>query len=75
MFYLFCKINPQLKFDLIWLWTLATSFERSQLRPLFPILEAGPDELHAAVPFLLSFVMGMLSVFSRLPTFFPIFFG
>ncbi|KAI4338666.1 hypothetical protein MLD38_023695 [Melastoma candidum] len=36
----------------------ATSFGRSQLQPLFPILEALPDELHFTVPYLLSFVLG-----------------
>uniref|UniRef100_A0A7N0UA87 AB hydrolase-1 domain-containing protein n=1 Tax=Kalanchoe fedtschenkoi TaxID=63787 RepID=A0A7N0UA87_KALFE len=36
----------------------ATSFRRSQLQPLFPILESWPDELHFALPYLLSFVMG-----------------
>jgi len=36
----------------------ATSFGQSQLQPLFPILEALPDELHVAVPFVLSFIMG-----------------
>ncbi|TQD93006.1 hypothetical protein C1H46_021486 [Malus baccata] len=36
----------------------ATSVERSQLQPLFPILEAMPEELHFAVPYLLGFVMG-----------------
>lgn len=37
---------------------LATSFGRSQLQPLFPLLEAMPDVLHQTVPYLLSFVMG-----------------
>ncbi|KAL5701401.1 hypothetical protein ACHQM5_026743 [Ranunculus cassubicifolius] len=36
----------------------ATSIEKSQLQPLFPILEALPDELHVTLPYLLSFVMG-----------------
>ncbi|KAG5549362.1 hypothetical protein RHGRI_014643 [Rhododendron griersonianum] len=36
----------------------ATSFGRSQLQPLFPLLEALPDGLHMTVPYLLSFVMG-----------------
>ncbi|CAA2989926.1 acyltransferase At1g54570, chloroplastic [Olea europaea subsp. europaea] len=36
----------------------ATSFGRSQLQPLLPLFEALPDELHATVPYLLSFVMG-----------------
>lgn len=37
---------------------LATSFSRSQLQPFFPVLEALPEELHNAVPYLLSYVMG-----------------
>ncbi|KAI9098966.1 hypothetical protein K1719_024733 [Acacia pycnantha] len=49
--------NPTVDLVLI-LANPATSFGRSQLQPLFPILEAMPNELHAAVPFLLSFVMG-----------------
>ncbi|KAE8729101.1 Acyltransferase-like protein [Hibiscus syriacus] len=36
----------------------ATSFGRSQLQPLFPILESVPDELHVTIPYLLSLVMG-----------------
>ncbi|XVF06247.1 hypothetical protein REPUB_Repub06bG0031300 [Reevesia pubescens] len=36
----------------------ATSFGRSQLQPLFPILEAFPDGLHITIPYLLSLVMG-----------------
>lgn len=36
----------------------ATSFARSQLQPLLPILENLPDELHFTVPYLLSFIMG-----------------
>ncbi|KAF8018013.1 hypothetical protein BT93_H3036 [Corymbia citriodora subsp. variegata] len=36
----------------------ATSFGRSQLQPLLPLLEAMPDGLHFTVPYLLSFVMG-----------------
>ncbi|XP_028120824.1 acyltransferase-like protein At1g54570, chloroplastic isoform X1 [Camellia sinensis] len=35
----------------------ASSFGRSQLLPLFPLLEAMPNELHITVPYLLSFVM------------------
>ncbi|KAB1202776.1 hypothetical protein CJ030_MR8G022184 [Morella rubra] len=51
----------------------ATSFGRSQLQPLFPILEAMPDGLHSAVPYLLSSIMGdpvkmaMVNVESKLP--------
>lgn len=41
-----------------WHFILATSFGRSQLQPLFPILEAVPDGLHSAVPYLLSSIMG-----------------
>ncbi|RVX18958.1 Transposon TX1 uncharacterized 149 kDa protein [Vitis vinifera] len=37
----------------------ATSFGRSQLQPLLPILESLPDGLHFTVPYLLSFIMGM----------------
>ncbi|XWS57636.1 hypothetical protein CRYUN_Cryun09bG0190300 [Craigia yunnanensis] len=36
----------------------ATSFGRSQLQPLLPILEAFPDGLHVTIPYLLSHVMG-----------------
>ncbi|KAK6233042.1 hypothetical protein SCA6_003115 [Theobroma cacao] len=36
----------------------ATSFGRSQLQPLFPILKAFPDELHVTIPYILSLVMG-----------------
>ncbi|XP_052193640.1 phytyl ester synthase 1, chloroplastic [Diospyros lotus] len=36
----------------------ATSFGRTQLQPLFPLLESLPNELHITVPYLLSFVMG-----------------
>lgn len=51
----------------------ATSLERSQLAPLFPLLEATPDELHWTIPYLLSFVMGeptkmaMVNVDKKLP--------
>lgn len=44
--------------DMLSLSILATSFGRSQLQPLFPILEALPDELHVTVPYLLSSIMG-----------------
>ncbi|KAM1144750.1 hypothetical protein FF1_033516 [Malus domestica] len=52
----------------------ATSVERSPLQPLFPILAAMPDELHIAVPYLLSFVMGdptkmaTVNIENRLPS-------
>ncbi|XP_024982966.1 acyltransferase-like protein At1g54570, chloroplastic isoform X2 [Cynara cardunculus var. scolymus] len=36
----------------------ATSFDRSQLQPILPILEVMPDTLHVTIPYLLSFVMG-----------------
>ncbi|XP_078445009.1 esterase/lipase/thioesterase family protein [Wolffia australiana] len=36
----------------------ATSFGRSQLQPVIPVLESIPNELHFAVPYLLSFIMG-----------------
>ncbi|XP_077218489.1 phytyl ester synthase 1, chloroplastic-like isoform X2 [Tasmannia lanceolata] len=49
--------NPNIDLILV-LSNPATSFGRSQLQPLLPILEALPDELHTAVPYLLSFVMG-----------------
>ncbi|PNX91892.1 acyltransferase-like protein chloroplastic-like [Trifolium pratense] len=49
--------NPTVDLVLI-LVNPATSFGRSQLQPLLPILESFPDELHVTVPFLLSFIMG-----------------
>ncbi|KAF9681673.1 hypothetical protein SADUNF_Sadunf05G0026400 [Salix dunnii] len=64
--------NPQIDLVLI-LANPATSFNRSQLQPMFPLLEALPDELHSAVPYLLSFVMGdpvkmaMVNIESKLP--------
>lgn len=64
--------NPEIDLVLI-LANPATSFNRSQLQPLFPLLEALPDELHNAVPYLLSFVMGdpvkmaMVNIESKLP--------
>ncbi|GMY31349.1 acyltransferase-like protein At1g54570, chloroplastic [Fagus crenata] len=48
--------NPAIDLVLI-LSNPATSFGRSQLQPLFPILEAMPDGLQSAVPYLLSSVM------------------
>ncbi|KAK1583384.1 hypothetical protein Q3G72_023286 [Acer saccharum] len=65
--------NPSIDLVLI-LVNPATSFGRSQLQPLFPILEALPNELHATVPYLLSFVMGdpvkmaTVNIDSRLPS-------
>ncbi|CAL0302253.1 unnamed protein product [Lupinus luteus] len=49
--------NPTIDLVLI-LINPATSFGRSQLQPLLPILEVMPEELHASVPFLLGFIMG-----------------
>ncbi|KAL5701399.1 hypothetical protein ACHQM5_026741 [Ranunculus cassubicifolius] len=49
--------NPSIDMILV-LVNPATSIEESQLQPLFPILEGLPHELHAMVPYLLSFVMG-----------------
>lgn len=49
--------NPTIDLVLI-LANPATSFGRSQLQPLFPILEAFPDGLHVTIPYLLSLVMG-----------------
>ncbi|XP_075522831.1 phytyl ester synthase 1, chloroplastic-like isoform X2 [Primulina tabacum] len=49
--------NPKIDL-LVVLANPATSFGRSQLQPLFPLLEALPNELHITVPYLLSFVMG-----------------
>ncbi|KAH7865461.1 hypothetical protein Vadar_007036 [Vaccinium darrowii] len=49
--------NPTIDLVLI-LANPATSFGRSQLQPLFPLLEALPDGLHVTVPYLLSSVMG-----------------
>ncbi|XP_050220627.1 phytyl ester synthase 1, chloroplastic-like isoform X1 [Mercurialis annua] len=49
--------NPKIDLVLI-LVNPATSFSRSQLQPFLPVLEAVPEGLHNAVPYLLSFVMG-----------------
>ncbi|CAN0920527.1 Phytyl ester synthase 1, chloroplastic [Linum grandiflorum] len=49
--------NPQIDLVVI-LANPATSFPRSQIQPLLPLLEAIPDGLHSVVPYLLSFVMG-----------------
>uniref|UniRef100_A0A2N9I8R5 AB hydrolase-1 domain-containing protein n=1 Tax=Fagus sylvatica TaxID=28930 RepID=A0A2N9I8R5_FAGSY len=51
--------NPAIDLVLI-LSNPATSFGRSQLQPLFPILEAMPDGLDSAVPYLLGSIMGDL---------------
>ncbi|KAJ7978061.1 Acyltransferase-like protein, chloroplastic [Quillaja saponaria] len=64
--------NPTIDLVLI-LANPATSFGRSQLQPLFPILEALPDELHVTIPYLLSFIMGdpikmaMVNIQNKLP--------
>ncbi|GAV64222.1 DAGAT domain-containing protein/Abhydrolase_6 domain-containing protein [Cephalotus follicularis] len=64
--------NPTIDLVLI-LVNPATSFKRSQLQPLFPVLESMPDELHGTVPYLLSFIMGnpmkmaMVDIERRLP--------
>ncbi|KAK1400794.1 Acyltransferase-like protein, chloroplastic [Heracleum sosnowskyi] len=49
--------NPTMDLVLI-LANPATSFGRSQLQPIFPLLEALPEELQVAVPYLLSGIMG-----------------
>ncbi|KAJ9541340.1 hypothetical protein OSB04_027846 [Centaurea solstitialis] len=49
--------NPKIDLVVI-LANPATSFDRSQLQPLLPILEVMPDTLHVTIPYLLSFVMG-----------------
>ncbi|KAK8966382.1 Acyltransferase-like protein [Platanthera guangdongensis] len=49
--------NPSIDLVLI-LVNPASSFGRSLMQPLLPILEALPSNLHVAVPYLLSFAMG-----------------
>ncbi|KAG0599609.1 hypothetical protein M758_12G165200 [Ceratodon purpureus] len=49
--------NPKIDLILV-LANPATSFDRSQLQPLFPLLQATPSELFGVVPYLLSFIMG-----------------
>eukprot|EP00268_Persea_americana_P053045 TRINITY_DN5981_c1_g2_i6.p1 TRINITY_DN5981_c1_g2~~TRINITY_DN5981_c1_g2_i6.p1 ORF type:complete len:704 (+),score=126.08 TRINITY_DN5981_c1_g2_i6:141-2252(+) len=64
--------NPTIDLILI-LSNPATSFGKSQLHSFSPILEALPEELHTAIPYLLSFIMGdpvkmgMASVEKELP--------
>ncbi|XP_060218058.1 phytyl ester synthase 1, chloroplastic-like [Lycium barbarum] len=64
--------NPKIDLVLI-LANPATSFGRTQLQPLLPLLESLPDEIHVTVPYLLSFVMGdpmkmaMVNIDSMLP--------
>lgn len=49
--------NPNIDLVLV-LANPATPLERSQLQPIFPLLEAWPSEIQVAIPYLLSFVMG-----------------
>ncbi|RAL50466.1 hypothetical protein DM860_016933 [Cuscuta australis] len=49
--------NPKIDLVVI-LANPATSFGRSQLQPLFPLLEATPSNLQFTLPYLLSLVMG-----------------
>ncbi|GMH13192.1 hypothetical protein Nepgr_015033 [Nepenthes gracilis] len=49
--------NPYIDLVLI-LANPATSFARSPLQPVLPLLGAIPDEFHITVPYLLSFIMG-----------------
>lgn len=42
------------------LFSAATSFAKTPLQPILPLLEAMPSDLHVTVPYLLSFVMGIL---------------
>ncbi|XP_064947319.1 phytyl ester synthase 1, chloroplastic-like isoform X5 [Musa acuminata AAA Group] len=61
--------NPNIDLVLV-LVNPATSFGKSQVQPLIPILEALPSNLHVTVPYLLSFIMGTwvshVSVASRI---------
>jgi hypothetical protein len=52
--FLYCKITCPL------LLVPATSFAKTPLQPILPLLEAMPSDLHVTVPYLLSFVMGIL---------------
>ncbi|KAG2597578.1 hypothetical protein PVAP13_5KG235900 [Panicum virgatum] len=49
--------NPQIDLLLI-LVNPATSFAKTPLQPILPLLESMPSEFHVTVPYLLSFVMG-----------------
>ncbi|CAO2202849.1 unnamed protein product [Urochloa humidicola] len=49
--------NPQIDLVLI-LVNPATSFAKTPLQPILPLLESMPSEFHVTVPYLLSFVMG-----------------
>ncbi|KAJ6848674.1 acyltransferase-like protein, chloroplastic [Iris pallida] len=64
--------NPSIDLVLI-LINPATSYNKSQLQPFVPALEALPRDLHATVPYILSLVMGdpvkmaMASIIEDLP--------
>ncbi|KAJ6835274.1 putative acyltransferase-like protein, chloroplastic [Iris pallida] len=64
--------NPSIDLVLI-LVNPATSYNKSQLQPFVPALEALPRDLHASVPYILSMVMGdpvkmaMASIIDDLP--------
>lgn len=64
--------NPKVDFVLV-LANPSTSFINSQLQPIFPLMEAMPDQIYQAFPFLLSFIMGdpirlaLATVDKRLP--------
>ncbi|KAK3164363.1 hypothetical protein QOZ80_1AG0016610 [Eleusine coracana subsp. coracana] len=49
--------NPQIDLVLL-LVNPATSFAKTSLQPILPLLEAMPTKFHFTVPYLLSFVMG-----------------
>ncbi|KAJ3702049.1 hypothetical protein LUZ61_005754 [Rhynchospora tenuis] len=49
--------NPNIDLVLV-LVNPATSFDKSPLQPIFPLLENLPSDLHVTVPYMLSFVMG-----------------
>ncbi|CAL4950100.1 unnamed protein product [Urochloa decumbens] len=49
--------NPQIDLVLI-LVNPATSFPKTPLQPILPLLESMPSQFHVTVPYLLSFVMG-----------------
>ncbi|KAJ1687724.1 hypothetical protein LUZ63_019114 [Rhynchospora breviuscula] len=49
--------NPNIDLVLV-LVNPATSFDKSPLQPVFPLLENLPSNLHVTVPYMLSFVMG-----------------
>ncbi|MFS8018794.1 putative diacylglycerol acyltransferase, serine aminopeptidase, S33, alpha/Beta hydrolase [Helianthus anomalus] len=49
--------NPRIDLVVI-LSNPATSFDRTPLKPILPVLEGMPDTLNGTIPYLLSFVMG-----------------